>query len=224
MGETISLRSDDGVELGAYRAAPEGTPRGGIVVVQEIFGVNHHIRSVVDRYAGFGYLAVAPALFDRVERGVELDYDGDGIAKGREIVGELPLEATLADITAAAASVADAGRTGIVGYCWGGKLTYVAATRLSEHFAAGSGYYGGGIVEFAGETPRIPLQLHFGAEDHAIPLDAVNKIREAQPDVEVFVYDGAGHGFNCDARDSYDPVASALAQERTNAHFAAHVG
>lgn len=224
MGETITLQANDGFELGAYRATPEGTVRGGIVLIQEIFGVNHHIRSVVDRYAGFGYQTVAPALFDRVERGVELDYDGDGISKGREIVGELPLEATLSDIAAAAASVADAGRTGVVGYCWGGKLTYIAAARLGDLFAAGSGYYGGGIVEFAGEAPRIPLQLHFGAEDHAIPLDAVNKIREAQPEVEVFVYDGAGHGFNCDARGSYDPAAAALAQERTNAHFAAHVG
>lgn len=224
MGTTISLTAGDGQALSAYRAEPTGEARGGVVVIQEIFGVNSHIKSVADGYAEQGYVAVAPALFDRVETGVELGYDAEGIDKGREIAFAMDMDDVMLDVAAAADNAASAGKVGIVGYCWGGSISYVASARLADKIAAGSGYYGGQILPFLGEAPQAPLILHFGELDQGIPLENVEKIRQAHPQVPIHVYEGADHGFNCDARGSYHPDSAGLALQRTLAHFAAHVG
>jgi carboxymethylenebutenolidase len=221
MGQTITLTAEDGHELSAYRADPDGAPRGGIVVIQEIFGVNGHIRGVCDRFAGEGYVAIAPAVFDRVERGVELEYDSDGMARGREIMGGIGLDGPLLDIAAAAAAIKDAGKVGSVGYCWGGTVAWLAATRLK---LPSVGYYGGRIVDFAGEELEVPVMLHFGKQDQMIPAEDVAKIREAAPKVPVFEYDEAGHGFNCEKRASYHEESAKFALTRTLEFLAENVG
>ncbi len=221
MGQTITLTAEDGHELSAYRADPDGAPRGGIVVIQEIFGVNGHIRSVCDRFAGEGYVAIAPAVFDRAERGVELEYDSDGMARGREIMGGIGLDGPLLDIAAAAAAIKDAGKVGSVGYCWGGTVAWLAATRLK---LPSVGYYGGRIVDFAGEELEVPVMLHFGKQDQMIPAEDVAKIREAAPKVPVFEYDEAGHGFNCEKRASYHEESAKFALTRTLEFLAENVG
>jgi carboxymethylenebutenolidase len=213
MGETIELTCKDGVTISAYRARPDGAPKGGLVVLQEIFGVNHHIRAVADRFAAAGWLVIAPALFDRVERGVELGYGEADRPRAMDLRGSTRLEATLADIEAAIGAAKDGGRVALVGYCWGGTLAFMGACRLSG-IAAAVGYYGGGIASVAAERPRVPLMLHFGARDKHIPLRDVERIRAMQPHAPVFVYD-ADHGFNCDERESYDAAAAEQASERT---------
>ncbi len=224
MGETLRLTAGDGHEFGAYMAAPAGPPKGGLVVVQEIFGVNSHIRSVCDRYAVAGYLAVAPAIFDRVERDVETGYTPDDVARGRELRGQCDTDAAIADIAAAADEAASAGRVGIVGYCWGGQLVYIAACRLGGRLTAASGYYGGNIKAFLSEKPVIPLSLHFGTLDTSIPMDEVELIGITHPEIAIYTYEGAGHGFNCDQRQQYDAEAAKLAEQRTLAVFADDVG
>lgn len=221
MGETITLTCKDGVRISAYRARPVGKPKGGIVVLQEIFGVNHHIRAVADRFAAAGYLAIAPALFDRVEKGVELGYGMEDRPRAMEIRGRTKIDDTLADVAAAIEAAKEGGKVGVVGYCWGGTLAYAAAARLPGVSAA-VGYYGGGIAGIAAERPRAPLMLHFGERDKHIPLSDVDKIRAAQPEVPVFVY-AADHGFNCDERESYDALAAAEAELRTMKFFAAEL-
>ncbi len=221
MGETITLTCKDGVRISAYRARPAGKPKGGVVVLQEIFGVNHHIRAVADKYAAAGYLAIAPALFDRVEKGVELGYGMEDRPRAMEIRGRTKIDDTLADVAAAIEAAKEGGKVGIVGYCWGGTLAYAAAARLPG-VAAAVGYYGGGIAGIAGERLRAPLMLHFGERDKHIPLSDVEKIRAAQPEVPVFVY-AADHGFNCDERESYDAPAAAEAELRTMEFFAAEL-
>ncbi len=227
MGETIRLTAADGHEFDAYRADPEGDARGGVVVIQEIFGVNGHIRDVADGFARDGYLAVAPAIFDRFERGVELDYTPEGIAAGREFKaqGNDNLDSVLADVEAARAAASGAGqgnnKVGVVGFCWGGSVAWAAACRLD--FDAGVGYYGGGIVDLKDETPTCPIILHFGREDESIPLADVDAISAAHPDVPVHLYD-AGHGFNCDRRGSYHEESAALARERTLKLFKENLG
>jgi len=225
MGEHLTLTASDGFELGAYRAAPTGTPIGGVVVIQEIFGVNEHIRAVADRYAAHGYLAIAPALFDRVERGVELGYDADGMTQGIELarVKTDPV-AVMLDLRAAAAAVASAGKVGVVGYCWGGLLTARCAIECGDVFAAASSYYGGGTPTLKDHTPVVPMVMHYGELDHALPLEDVRALAAAWPQVTVHVYDGAQHGFNCDQRASWDAVSAALAEERTLAFFAERLG
>jgi carboxymethylenebutenolidase len=222
MGQTIALSARDGHRLSAYEAQPAGKPRGGLVVVQEIFGVNGHIRGVADGYAADGYRVVAPALFDRVRPGIELGYTDADVADGRAIREKVSFDDALADVGAALAALRDAGNVGIVGYCWGGTVTWLAAARLPG-FAAASSYYGGGIGKFATERPKCPTQCHFGEKDHAIPQDEVESVRRNHPEVEVYLYP-AGHGFNCDARASYDAASAALARQRTLAHFRKHVG
>jgi carboxymethylenebutenolidase len=212
----------DGHGLGIYRADPAGAPRGAVVIAQEIFGVNSHIRAVCDDYARQGYVTVAPALFDRVERDVQLGYQPDDITRGRAVRERVSLDDALADVEAAAKEVAGAGRIGIVGYCWGGTVAWVAATR-SRTFAAAVGYYGGGVADLASERPNCPVQLHFGEQDHAIPLESVQKVRAAHPDLPVYLYP-AGHGFNCDQRASYHAESARLARERTLAFLRQHVG
>ena len=221
MGETIELACRDGVKIGAYRARPSGAPKGGVVVLQEIFGVNHHIRAVADRFAAAGYLAIAPALFDRVERNVELGYGQTDRPKAMDLRSRTKMEGTIADMEAAISAAKEAGNVAVVGYCWGGTLAFIAACRLSGVTAA-VGYYGGGIAAIASDRPRVPLMLHFGAQDKHIPLTDVEKIRKAQPTVPVFVYD-ADHGFNCDERESYDEAAAKEAGVRTMEFLAAEL-
>jgi carboxymethylenebutenolidase len=218
----IELSAGDGFRLAAYRADPAGSPRGGLVVVQEIFGVNSHIRDVCDGYAADGYRAIAPALFDRIEKGVELTYTAADIARGREYKAKATADAALLDVDAARSAVAAAGKVGIVGYCWGGFITWLAACRL-KGFAGASSYYGGGILDAVGEQPRCPVIAHFGERDHVIPVAGVRAFAEAHPDVAVHIY-AADHGFNCDQRGSYDPAAATLARQRTLDFLRQHVG
>lgn len=222
MGKHVTLTAGDGHTLDAYKAAPEGAPRGGLIVIQEIFGVNHHIRAVTDGYAADGYLAIAPAMFDRTERGVELGYDQDGIMKGRGLMGGLDWGTAMLDVAAAAAALGDASKTGLVGYCWGGSVAWVASVRAGLDCAIG--YYGGKVIDFVGEQPACPVMLHFGDQDQGIPIDDVEKIKAAHPDVPVHRYAEAGHGFSCDERASYHAESAALARDRTLAFLGEHVG
>jgi carboxymethylenebutenolidase len=222
MAQTITLAAKDGHKLAAYRADPSGKPRGAIVVVQEIFGVNNHMRHVTDDFARQGYVAISPALFDRVEKGVELGYDPKSIGLGRDIRAKAPLDGTLADLQAAIDAVKSAGKVGVVGYCWGGGLAFLAATRLSG-VAAAVGYYGGLVAAHAQEKPRVPVMLHFGDSDQSIPMSDVETVRQARPDVTTYVYK-AGHGFSCDERQSYNADASNLALERTLKFFRENIG
>ena len=214
MGEMVRLKASDGHELDGYAARPAGEPVAGLVVVQEIFGVNRHIRSVADGWAKAGFLVVAPALFDRVERGVELEYSGADMEKARSYIPKLDMEASLKDVAAALEYVrAETGKKcGVVGYCFGGSLAWLAATRLKADAAVG--YYGGAIVKFLDEVPECPVMLHFGKLDKHIPQTDVDKIAEAHREVEVFRYE-ADHGFNCDARASYDAASAKVARERS---------
>jgi carboxymethylenebutenolidase len=222
MSEHVTLVASDGHQLDAYVARPEGQPIAGLVVVQEIFGVNPHIRSVADGYAKDGFLVVAPALFDRVERNVELGYEGADREKALSLMGKLDPEKALADVAAAMNyTIGDAcKKTGVIGYCFGGTLAWLAAARL--HPAAAVGYYGGRIGNYAAEKPSAPVMLHFGKQDAHIPPEEVEKIHAAHPEVEIFWYD-AGHGFNCDARASYDPVAAKEARERSLSFLKEHL-
>ncbi len=213
------LTADDGHTFDVYEVRPDEAA-AAIVVIQEIFGVNEHIRSVVDRYACFGYHAIAPALFDRVESGVELDYDTDGMTRGREMAGAIRWEPAMRDIAATVAHVASTGPVGVVGYCFGGSLAWLSANELP--IAAAVGYYGGQIHSLNDRAPSAPTMLHFGELDHGIPLDQVDEVVAAHPDVEVHVYDGAQHGFSCDARGSYHPLSAAIALGRTLEFFVAN--
>jgi carboxymethylenebutenolidase len=206
------LTASDGHELDAYEVHPDGAS-ASIVIVQEIFGVNAHIRSVVDRYASFGYRAIAPALFDRGERGVELDYDDAGRTRGIELVMPIAFDAAMLDVAAAVDHVADTGPVAVIGYCFGGSVAWIAACDLP--IAAAVGYYGGQIHGMNDRQPKVPTMLHFGEHDHGIPLEQVRAIAEAHPEVAVHVYEGAEHGFNCDARATHDARSAAIALGRT---------
>jgi carboxymethylenebutenolidase len=223
MTEAVKLTAADGHELDAYIARPAGEPIAGLVVIQEIFGVNRHIRSIADSYAKDGFLAVAPALFDRVERNVELTYDGPEAQKGMAILQKLDNEKALEDVNAALQYVRaqTSKKSGVIGYCLGGLLAWLSATRLNPDAAVG--YYAGRIGSFAGETPKVPVQLHFGKLDTHIPAEQVNKVRDAHPEVEIHWYEDAGHGFSCDMRASYNPEASALARTRALAFLKKHL-
>ena len=223
MGSMIELTTSDGHTLGAYKAEPSGTPKGGVVVIQEIFGVNGHIRNVADQYAAAGYVAIAPALFDRVEKGLELGYGQEDFGKGRDTRGALKNDGIIADVQAAINEAAAAGKVGVVGYCFGGAVSWMAATGC-DGVAAASCYYGGGIHASKDATPKCPVQFHFGDKDGGIPLNQVAEIKEAQPDIPCFVYDDAGHGFCCDDRESFNAGACERARERTLAMFAESVG
>jgi|SRR5579863_8097812 len=214
MIETVKLKSADDHELDAYVARPAGTPIAGLVVIQEIFGVNRHIRSIADGYARDGFLAVAPALFDRIERRVELSYEGPDAQQGMALLQKLDTSKALEDVDAALQYVrAQTGeKSGVIGYCVGGLLAWLSATRLRPDAAVG--YYAGRIGNFASETPTAPVQLHFGKLDTHIPAEQVEKVREAHPEVEIHWYENAAHGFNCDMRASYNPEASRLARKR----------
>jgi carboxymethylenebutenolidase len=221
MGEHINLNTSGMHCIGAYLARANGAPKGGIVVVQEIFGVNAHVRSVTDRFAALGYTAIAPAFFDHVEAGVELGYGENDFKRGRALVAEIGFDAALEDVASAAESIASAGRTGVVGYCWGGTVALLSATRLGLPAVS---YYGARNVAFLGEKPRAPVQFHFGENDAGIPPEAVQKHREAYPDLEVYTYP-TGHAFNRDVDPShYDAASAKLALERALAFFATNLG
>ncbi|CAL80721.1 Putative carboxymethylenebutenolidase (Dienelactone hydrolase) (DLH) [Bradyrhizobium sp. ORS 278] len=222
MGQDIKLTASDGFQLGAYRADPSSASKGALVVIQEIFGVNHHIRNVCDRLAAEGYVAIAPAIFDRVEPNFTSGYSPDEIAVARKFVANPDWQAFLRDTQAAIAAVKDAGPVGIIGFCLGGSIAYAAATKLTGLKAA-VGYYGGAVVRFADDKPAVPTQLHFGEKDAGIPLTDVETIKAKRPDVEIFVYPGAQHGFGCDERASYDKPSSDLAWTRSLAFFAQHL-
>jgi carboxymethylenebutenolidase len=226
MGQFIDLSAADGKTFPAYVAEPAGQPKGAVVVVPEIFGVNSHIRSVADGYAAEGYLAVAPSTFHRVKPGVELGYSEDDMKAGFELktaVEALPAPGVMQDLEAAVAYASRAGKVGIVGYCWGGLLTWRAACGI-EGLAAAAPYYGGGMTtpEESARTPKVPVLVHFGNNDHWIPLPTIEDFKKAHPEVEVHVYP-CGHGFNCDQRGSYNAEAAKLARERTLAFFAKHL-
>ncbi|HET6184413.1 MAG TPA: dienelactone hydrolase family protein [Acetobacteraceae bacterium] len=221
MGSTISLKASDGHTLGAYVAGPANATKG-IVVIQEIFGVNHHIRDMADRFAAQGYAVCAPALYDRVEKGVELGYAQADIDKGRAYRMRLTDAQIMADVEAAAKHLAGK-KLGIVGYCFGGTVAWWGATR-SRSFAAASCWYGGGIAGTKDERPNCPVQMHFGETDQSIPMQDVDAIRAAQPQAEIYVYPGAGHGFGCNERGSFSQKDYDLAQQRTLAFFRKHLG
>ena len=214
MSKHVNLKAEDGHEFDAYVAAPAGEPVAALVVIQEVFGVNAHIRSVADGYARDGFLAVAPALFDRVERDVELSYEGQDMQKAMALSKKLNTNDLLKDTAAAIEYLRGqtGKKTGVIGYCLGGSIAWLAACRLSVDAAVG--YYGGKIPQYAEEQPKSPVLLHFGRKDQHISQEAVAKIQAAHPDVPVYFYD-AGHGFNCDARASYDAASSKLARERS---------
>lgn len=227
MGQFVNLKAADGFEFPAYVAKPAGQPRGGVVVLQEIFGVNAHIRAVADGYAAAGYLAVAPATFHRVKPGVDLGYAPDDMSAGtalKTMVEALPAPGALQDIQAAIDHAAQAGKVGVVGYCWGGLLAWRSACEL-KGVSAAVPYYGGGVTTptETARHPKCPVLAHFGEKDHWIPLDSVAAFAKAHPEVEVQIY-AANHGFNCDHRGAFDATAAALARERTLAFLAKHLG
>ena len=222
MGKDIKLTASDNFELGGYRADPAGTPKAAVVVIQEIFGVNHHIRAVCDRLAGEGYTAIAPSIFDRVEPNFTSGYSPDEVAVARKFVANPDWAAMLRDTQAAIDAVSNVGPVGIIGFCLGGSIAYAAATKLSG-LSAAIGYYGGAIARFAGDKPTVPTQLHFGEKDAGIPLTDVEIIRTKRPDVEIHVYPGAQHGFHCDERASYDKTSADVAWPRSLAFLAKHL-
>jgi carboxymethylenebutenolidase len=222
MSEFTTIMARDGHEFRAWLAPPPGSPRGAIVVLQEIFGVNSHIRSVTDGYAAEGYVAIAPSLFDRVRKGIELGYAQSDVQEGFGYVQQLKAEETAKDIAAAIAVVKHGGRVGMVGYCWGGKMAYVSANE-QQGLACAVAYYGGSIAQSLDMKPKCPMMFHFGEQDSHIPLSDVEKIKAANPQGIFHIYSGAGHGFNCDQRASYQPQAAALARERSLAFFAQHL-
>lgn len=219
----IELKARDGQTISAYRAEPAGKPRGGVVVIQEIWGVNSHVRGVADSFAAEGYLAVAPAIFDRVERGVVMDqYTQETMQKGFGCMQKVDTDKALLDVEAAVQAASAAGKVGVVGFCFGGRMAWLAASRL-DGISASVPYYGGGIPGLASEQPKCPVILHFGDRDQHIPVASVEEFKKAHPTLPVYIY-AADHGFNCDQRGSYDAAAAKLARERTLEFLRKHVG
>lgn len=221
MEQRVRLTAADGHTFDAYRAVPgAGKPRGAIVVVQEIFGVTAHVERVTREFAALGFAAIAPALFDRVRPGIVLDYTD--IETGRGVMQQLAWPNTLADVTAALDAVRDAGRTGIVGYCWGGTVVHVAGSELA--LDAGVSYYGTGVLRNLDKRPRCPTMYHFGEQDHSIPAAEIDKVKAAVPDAYFHVYAGAQHGFNCEDRASFSASDARLAFARTALFLREHLG
>ena len=223
MGKTIELTAADGHKLSAYRAEPAGKPKGGLIVVMEIFGVNSHIKKVADEYAADGYLAIAPAMFDRVQRGLDIGYTPQDIEVGRGIMQKMKLEDAVKDVAAGLENVKSAGKVGIVGYCWGGTAAFKAACDVPG-LACAVAYYGGGIPGLIAGKPKCPVMFHWGETDASIPLDKAKEVAAAHKDQVHHFYPGAGHGFNCDQRGSYDAASAKLARQRTLEFLARHVG
>ena len=222
MGQMITLKAEDGHSFAAYRAAPAGKPKAGIVVIQEIFGVNHHIKNVSDGFAADGYVALAPAIFDRAEPGFETGYQPADIERGRAVRGKIDIGDMVKDVRAAVGALKAEGlKVGVVGYCLGGTLAWLAATRIDGLSCAVS-YYGGGVAETASETPRCPVLFHFGETDQSIPPDHHAKISAAHPTLPMHIYP-AGHGFSCDERGSFHAPSATLARTRTMEFLAKHL-
>jgi carboxymethylenebutenolidase len=221
MSNWIELTADDGHKLAAYRNGPGGKPRGGIVLLQEIFGVNSHIRALVDGFADEGYETIAPALYDRIEPGIELGYDEADVKRGRELRGAIAVDDVMRDVAAAKQAVEKAGKTGAIGYCWGGTLAWLAATRLSVDCAVG--YYGSMTIDFIDETPACPVTMMLGETDASFPPENIEAIRARHPDVVVFTYP-AGHGFACDQRGSWHELSARLAGQRSLEIFRRYLG
>jgi carboxymethylenebutenolidase len=228
MGHMITLKASDGHELGAYVATPTGIPKGAVVVVQEIFGVNPHIKSVVDDYASLGYYAIAPALFDRFKRDIELKYSGLDMAEAFALYKLLSHDSALKDVSAAFQEAQKAtGKTAVVGFCFGGLMSWLSATRgPSEGMnpVCCVAYYPGGIGGVAKEQPTCPVMIHIGSDDSHIGEDQIDAVKEAHPEVPLYLYAGAEHGFNCDARDAYNPQQAAVAKGRTLEFLAKYLG
>ncbi|HEX5063428.1 MAG TPA: dienelactone hydrolase family protein [Kofleriaceae bacterium] len=222
MGETVTVTAEDGHTFSAYVAYPEGVRRGSLIVVQEIFGVNRHIRSVVDRFAQDGYVTIAPAMFDRFERDVDMGYTADTVAHGRALKAKITTEMAMTDLAAAFDIVEPHGDVGVVGYCWGGFVAWLAAVYLPGITCAVP-YYGGGILEHQDLVPRSPVMAHFGDLDPILPIGTVREFIAKHPAHQMFIY-AADHGFNCDDRFTYNQAAADLARERTLAFFRQHVG
>ncbi len=222
MGDMVQLRSKDGQELGAYVVQSGEPATAGIVVVQEIFGVNGHIRSVVDRYAEEGFVAIAPALFDRIEPNVELGYEGADMQRAMSLMGKFDMDTAVDDVGAAVAYLHGFGckKVGVVGFCLGGTLAWLSASRLPVDAAVG--YYGGRIAQYIDETPKVPVMLHFGDQDQHIPATEIDRIKKAYRQIPIYTYP-AGHGFNCDARASYDAPSALRARERTLSFLREHL-
>jgi carboxymethylenebutenolidase len=222
MGKMIELKASDGHKLAAYRADPSGKPRGAIVVIQEIFGVNSHIKQVADGYAADGYLAIAPAMYDRLERNFDVGYTPPEIERGRALRAKINLDQAMKDVEAAVKEGAKAGKVGIVGYCWGGFIAWMASARVPG-LAASAPHYGGGILDNADIEPKVPVMGHFGDKDQHIPVEGVKKLAEKHKKHQIFIY-AADHGFNCDQRGSYNAPAAKQARSRTLEFFRKHVG
>ena len=220
MGELTTIMARDGHEFQAYLAAPSGKPRGAIVVLQEIFGVNSHIRAVTDGFAAEGYTAIAPSLFDRIRRGIQLGYGPEDRQEAIGYMQQLKTDDTLKDVGAAQAVVKNSGRVGVVGYCWGGRVAYLAAGTLPVACAV---VYYGKIADQLDKKPKRPVMYHFGTLDKSIPVSDTEKIKAAHPESTLYLYEGADHGFNCEQRQSYNPEAAALARQRTLEFFARYV-
>jgi len=224
LGERIKLKASDGYVLNAYKSAPAGKPRAGLVLIQEVWGLNRWIRSEVDRYAAAGYLTVAPAMMDRVELGYESeDYGQSGFAKIGELMKTFKQETAILDVEAAIKEVAGANKVGITGYCFGGTISWRAA-HLGLGLSAASGYYGGGLLSYIDAAPKIPVEMHYGDRDKGIPVEQVEQLRKRYPQVPVHLYP-AGHGFcNADRPGNYDAESCQKANARTLEFFAQHLG
>jgi len=222
MGKTIQLTASDGHKLSAYRAEPAGKPKGGLVVAMEIFGVNSHIRSVADGYAADGYLVIAPALFDRVQPNYDTGYSQEEVQKGIGIIQKINLDDTMKDIAAAVQNISSAGKVGIVGYCWGGTVSWKSAASVPG-LACAIAYYGGGVPGLVGLKPKCPVLFHWGETDQSIPTDKAKEFAAVHKDQTHYFY-AAGHGFNCDQRGSFNAESAKLARSRTLEFLAKHVG
>jgi len=225
MGQMLTLTSSDGFKFAAYLAQPAGKPRGAMIVVQEIFGVNRHIRGVADGYAADGYVSIAPAFFDRVQPGLDIGYTPQDIEVGRSFIPRVDMNKAMLDLAAALAHVKAYGKVGVIGYCWGGRAAWVSAAQVDGLTCAVS-YYGGGVPGLADFKNKVPVQFHWGELDHAIPLDSVKEFLGKRPELAAasFVYMGAGHGFNCDERGSYNAESAKVARQRTLEFLRRHIG
>ena len=224
MGEMVTLTAADGHSLSAWRADPAGTPKGAVIVGMEIFGITDHVKRLTDSYAAKGYTAIAPALFDRLEPGSVLGYDGNDYAKGRALKDQVDDDGILADVQACADAVASAGKVGVVGYCFGGYVAWITGTGL-DSLACSVVLYGGGIAQKADMQPKCPMQMHWGDKDRNITMGHVQAIREAHPDIPSYVYDDAAHGFCTNDREgAYNPGACERAHERIFAFLGEHLG
>lgn len=223
-GKMVKMKMSDGAEIGVYHAEAQGKRKGGLVLIQEIFGVTEHIMDCSDRFAAEGYEVLAPALYDREEPNFQASYTPEDIQKGIKLArADHPFDLSIKDAQTCINALKAKGPVFITGYCYGGSVSWAAACQC-DGLSAASGYYGGNIAQMNDQNPKCPTILHFGKDDHGIPMDAVKKIRSAHPDVKIYVYEGCGHGFNSDRRTDYNEAAAKLAMQRTLDLFAANAG